>query len=271
MYAVDMLKSLTVWAYKKFPSYWPFPKGKGIAARCLLAAARMGVLKPDWVEKDGFWLWTNIEDFNQREITIGAFDETVLQTTIASLYEGNVFLDIGANVGYLSLIASRCVGSHGRVLAFEPNPFTVKILRKNVERNGARNIAIQQMACCNYSGSTKFFTGTGRHSGLASLSSENAGGTISVNVKCCSIDEVVAEERLHNVHLIKTDTEGAELSVMLGAQNTIRRFRPKVLVEIEESKLSAFKTKPAEIFRLFEQWKYSGMPVGRTNWLFLPR
>jgi FkbM family methyltransferase len=231
----------------------------------------MGVVKPDWTEKDGFWLWTNIQDFNQREITIGAFDETVLQTTITSLYEGNVFLDIGANIGYLSLIASRCVGADGRVIAFEPNPFTVEILRRNVERNGAQNVAIQQIACCDHSGSTEFFTGTGCHSGLASLSSENAGGTNSVNVKCCTIDEVVAEEQLHNVHLIKTDTEGAELSVILGARKTIRRFRPKVLVEIEESRLSAFKTKPADIFRLFEQWEYSGSPVGCTNWLFWPR
>jgi len=265
-----VLTSFAVLVLRTFPSCWPFPRGKGIAARCLLAAARLGLIGPGWAKKDGFCLWTDIEDFNQRETAMGAFDKTVLAATKASLSRGDVFIDIGANIGYLSLIASRQVGPAGRVLAFEPNPATAEILRQNLRRNDAANVSVREMVCSDRSGSVDFFTGTKRHSGRASLSQENSGGTAVVPAQCCMLDEILENEQLPGIALIKADTEGAELSVLAGAKRTIRKFHPMVLVEIDPHLLSAFDAKPADIFQFFKELGYSFSPIGTTNWLFRP-
>lgn len=265
-----MLTSLAVLVLRTFPLWWPFPRGKGIAARCLLTAAKLGLIGPGWAKQDGFWLWTDIEDFNQRETAMGAFDKTVLAATKACLSKGDVFIDIGANIGYLSLIASRQTGPTGRVVAFEPNPATAEVLRQNLRRNEAANVSVREMACSDRSGSVDFFTGTKRHSGRASLSQENSGGTAVVRAQCCVLDDVLENEQLPGIALIKADTEGAELSVLAGAKETIRKYRPIVLVEVDSNLLSAFDAKPADISQFFEELGYSFSPIGTTNWLFRP-
>lgn len=135
-------------------------------------------------------------------------DEVVLR---GLLRRGDVFVDVGANVGVLSLVASKFVGDSGRVFSIEPHPRTVRYLEGNVELNAARNITVVHAA-------------VGDREGAAEISSlrsddQNRIGETGVSVPLRTLDSILPEMR---IRLLKIDTEGFELFVLRGAERVLR-------------------------------------------------
>ena len=167
----------------------------------------------------------------------------------SGLNEGAVFLDVGAHIGYDTLKAASLVGTSGRIVAFEPNPLTLAILRSNVEASGARNVTIQPIACTDSEQELTLYDSrrTG-NSGSSSLSSDNAGdaGT-PYTVRGRPIDSVVAELGLRRIDVLKADVEGAELLVLRGAAQSVRRFHPKLIMEVVPRQLKNMGTSVEEL------------------------
>jgi FkbM family methyltransferase len=144
---------------------------------------------------------------------------------------GSVALDVGANVGAYALLLGQWVGADGRVFAFEPAPEPFRGLGRHIALNHLGGVVQAVQSAVGAAPSTASFllartAGEGRLAGA----SENGGGTIAVPVT--TVDRFCAERQL-TPGFIKIDVEGAELDVLRGARETIRRCRDRLALFVE--------------------------------------
>lgn len=152
--------------------------------------------------------------------------EPLEQETLARLLKpGDVFYDIGANVGFYSTIAARIVGSEGRVYAFEPSHTSAASVRKNAALNGFTDVEVIEAAVGERSGRARFIEGRlPANSNI--VPSEN--GEVTV----ISVDEYIDSADARAPDLVMIDVEGAEIDVLRGMLRTIREYHPIIMCEI---------------------------------------
>jgi FkbM family methyltransferase len=147
---------------------------------------------------------------------------------VRELPVGGVMMDVGANVGDYTAVAADRVGARGRVYAFEPAPENAQQLRTRFAL--VPHVTVVEAAVSDRAGVATFFLdrrdGT-RHS-LAPANVGKAGS--AVTVRQVALDDFCGEVR--NVDVIKIDAQGAELLIIRGAQQLIRRFRPRITFEL---------------------------------------
>lgn len=143
-----------------------------------------------------------------------AADEVLLLNKI--LKPNMVFVDIGANVGYFSLIAAKLVGDQGQVYAFEPDPENFKLLEKNIKVNNYKNIIAINKAISNKSGKARLYLEPDNLCGH-SLVAKN--GNKFVEVETIILDEFLKNKK---IDVIKIDVEGFEPAAFEGMKNTIK-------------------------------------------------
>lgn len=147
------------------------------------------------------------------------------------LRPGATLLDVGAHVGYYTLLAARLVGSGGRVYAFEPNPRNCEFLRRHVAANGCANVRVEEAAVADTNGVARFDFGTG--SGTGHLAESGA-----VEVRTLRLDDFCHD---HDVKpdAIKIDVEGAELDVLRGAEQAIVAHGPTIFLSTHGAEVHA--------------------------------
>ncbi len=204
----------------------------------------------------------------------GEWQPEVWESLSLALPKGAVFLDVGAHIGTFTLKAARKVGPDGKVLAFEPNPETATLLRDNLAANHLENVVVEAIACTDKDQQLTLYAAPINNTGASSLSETNAeyGDSTALKpfqVRGRPIDDVVKELNLSRVDAIKIDVEGAELQVLRGAVETLKRFHPKIVLEMVPEQLASFHTTPEEVAALIRSTGYTmGAPVnpGGTDW-----
>lgn len=159
--------------------------------------------------------------FYHGDVPYERFTEAFLRTF---LRDGDVFLDVGANIGYFTRIASKAVGTTGHVHAFEPMPQAIRLLRKNCEH--LRNVCIHEHALSNHDGSSDFSV---RKQGETSSLGDDPQAAQVIRVRTDTIDNLFSAQ--DRVDAIKIDVEGYELEVLQGARGTIRTKQPLLYLE----------------------------------------
>ena len=214
----------------------------------------------------------------RRILVIGDWQPEVWRALSNGLSEGSVFLDVGAHIGYDTLKGSRKVGPAGKVIAFEPNPRTLEILRGNIAASHATNVVVQPIACTDKDETITLFDSTMEaNSGASSLSLQTADsqrkGTLpSYQVRGRPIDDVVRELGLVRVDVIKMDVEGAETMVVRGARQTLLRFHPRVVTEVVAEHLKNLNSSVDELTALMAELGYTQhRPVDDTDWEWIVR
>jgi FkbM family methyltransferase len=159
-------------------------------------------------------------------VLLGTYEVEQMARFVALARPGQVVFDIGASVGFYTLLAARCVGPSGRVVACEPDPANLRYLEAHVKRNGLAHVQILPCALSDRSGRARFASASG--SGRGHLDENGA-----LEVEVCRLDDVAAERALPPHHL-KIDVEGAELEVLLGAEQTLRAHRPTIFLSTHD-------------------------------------
>lgn len=252
---------------------WPLPFAQGVPARVGAFATKIGMLKAEWYEfQPGLWMRLNARDMIQQTILLeGIWDPALTGFIETSLKPGDVFIDVGAHVGYFTLLAARRVTEAGTVLSIEPNPAALEQLHQNVDRSRLKNVLIAHTACGDSYESVRLYLHTESNSSMASLSAANATGGIEVDVACSTLDDLCAERGVTRAHLIKIDVEGAELSVLRGMDRILREMRPIIVLELESRLLSAFGASTEVILALLAAYDYRVAPLGgHSNYVCRP-
>ncbi len=154
---------------------------------------------------------------------LGTYEREKRQEFERSLSPGDVLYDIGANVGFYTVLGASIVGSDGAVYAFEPMPRNLEFLRRHAAINRLENVRVIDAAVSDSAG-TATFDDT-QHPSMGSLS---AGGTLTV--RTVRIDDLVASGELRPPTVVKIDVEGAEEMVLAGAAETLRTHRPAIFL-----------------------------------------
>ena len=159
----------------------------------------------------------------------------VLEAVAASLQAGGVFYDIGANVGYFSVIAARLVGPQGMVLAFEPLTDNSRFIRRNARLNRFRNLEIFQFAVADSCSFADFCVTEYSGGSVLALADHRAPDVERVvRVPTVTIDHLIFERGFKPPSVIKIDVEGAEAEVLEGMRRCLAIHRPVVIYEIDD-------------------------------------
>jgi FkbM family methyltransferase len=190
---------------------------------------------------DNFRMRVDTQDFIQRTIYLtGVWDDGVGAAVRRLLKPGELFVDIGANVGYFSLLAAKL---GGRVIAFEPNPECQAEMAHNIALNGFRNIDVRATGIADRRGQDVLYVESKENLGAGSLKSVS-GNPIAVEID--TLDGQLAGE---TPAIIKLDIEGAELMALRGGAQTLAQTRT-IIVEVSEYSLRELGGSKEELFAI---------------------
>ena len=159
------------------------------------------------------------------------YEDHVARVIERCLKPGEVFYDVGANVGVFALLAATVVGQDGAVYAFEPEPNNVLCLRHSLERAPVQNVELYDCALGGEDGTMTFDRRGGAFSGhLVDGGDEIASGGVS-DIPVRSIDSLLADG-MRPPKLVKIDVEGGEGLVLEGAKQMLRTYQPQILCEM---------------------------------------
>jgi FkbM family methyltransferase len=170
------------------------------------------------------------EDEYQAQMFVhGTYEPATLRLMTEYLRQGDVVMDVGANIGLMSLHAARLVGPEGRVWSFEPSPFILERLQENIALNGFENvISAINVALGDRSEVREVFRYPGVNLGRTSLI-HSGGGVADGKVAVDTVDHVVSANGIDEVRFLKVDVEGFELQVLRGAQSLLKSAAPPIL------------------------------------------
>jgi FkbM family methyltransferase len=163
----------------------------------------------------------------------GNFELDEISFVNNTLKDGDVFIDIGSNIGLFSLIASNLVGRNGKVISFEPSPKTFKRLEENIELNELQNVKLNNIGLSDKKGTLKLHVSENGHDAWDTFATDinNIKYQNSIEVNINTLDNEIENIGVNNIKLIKIDVEGWEKFVLLGAIETIKKFSPILLIE----------------------------------------
>jgi FkbM family methyltransferase len=167
----------------------------------------------------GYCLSLDLADQIQRNIYFGTFER--LETALVRRYlqPGMTVVDVGANVGYYTMLAASIVGEAGRVCAIEPSPDLYRCLEKNVKANCIPQVQTVPIALGDADGDLNLYVPKHRGNNTPTMIA-NAGGR-PVRVRVRTLDQFMNESSLHKIDLLKIDVEGYEARVLAGAKQAL--------------------------------------------------
>ena len=220
------------------------------------------------VRLEGFSMVLHGDNYLEQEIIkSGAWEPSTTRFFRDALRVGQVVVDIGANVGYFSLLSAALVGPAGQVHSFEPYPGYVERMKLSLTANNFANIRLNEFALGDRRQRHKLFKGLAS-ARMHRWKHENPVFNKvhdEVEVECIRFDDYAAQN-LTRVDLMKIDVDGYEISVLRGAAETIKKYRPVVVIEVYEDALRDAGGSSAELSAMFHGWGYQ--PYSEKGELF---
>jgi len=191
-------------------------------------------------------------------------EELTTQLFKQAIKDGYTVIDIGANIGYFSLLAAKLVGNRGKVYAFEPEPRNYEAMLKNIGLNGYDNTVAVQKAVSNTAGMVKLYlanTDVGAHT-LRELHNHPAFKKKQhgefIEVESVTLDEFFKDKE-HRIDVIKMDCEGSEAAVISGADRLLRENKGlKMFIEFYPAAIREMGYSPEELVsKLLKEYGFS--------------
>jgi FkbM family methyltransferase len=211
---------------------YPFKSGCGNLANSGFLKALSGVREADvWAPVRGGRALVPLKDYVGRSMYFFAdLDPKVSWLVDRYVRKGDVALDIGANLGVVSLRLASRVGPDGQVHAFEPNPAILKYLGKTLSHNVNLPIRLHRVALGSEEANLELSLTNG-NAGMATLvGSMQKAVHDKITVPVRRLDTILSEAGVQRIDFIKIDVEGFEAQVLLGGREAISRFRPRAII-----------------------------------------
>jgi FkbM family methyltransferase len=170
----------------------------------------------------------------EKDYWLGTYEPELQEAIQREVHPGMVAYDVGANIGYVSLMLARAVGPQGQVFAFEALPANLERMRANLALNPQAVVSPQGMAVIDGKRPVEFFTHTsgamGKAEGSAGRKDESYGAAI--RVPGISLDEFIYTQLNPPPQVVKIDIEGGEVLALPGMRRLLREGRPVVFLEL---------------------------------------
>jgi FkbM family methyltransferase len=182
-----------------------------------------------------------------------SYEPEVTTALRAVLRHGDTVVDIGANSGVLTVMMGAAVGPTGTVVAVDPSPRAVERVQAQARVNAFSNVHVVQAALGATAKRETFLAG---RTGIGALPTADAEHTLPepLDVKVMRLDDLTAG--LDDVALVKIDTDGSELDVLMGAESLLARARPAIVFEFYPEGMRRRKASASALFELLERHRY---------------
>lgn len=190
---------------------------------------------------------------------LGVFEPETVKAIRQLLHVGDTALDVGANIGYMTLVLASCVGGKGKVIAIEPSTWAFDRLVANVELNNMREV-------------------TREHVGLGAVTEKNVKLTVPCGyrldgkntaveetVDIFSLDDLVQTRGIKRLDFVKIDTDGMEGAIIRGALSTLERFQPKIIFELAPGHLESYSSSASEVLDALADMGYGFFHAGNLK------
>jgi FkbM family methyltransferase len=181
---------------------------------------------------------------------LGSYELGKRALFIKAIPLGGIVYDLGANVGYYTLLSAVLAGPRGRVFAFEPLPRNLEFLRRHLSLNRIDNATVIEAAVTDRGGTVRFEED-------ASTSKGRIGAQGSLEVRSVALDELVARERMPRPDLLKIDIEGGEFLALQGARRILTESHPVIFLSTHSGKVHK------ECLAFLESLGYRIVPIDR--------
>ncbi len=210
----------------------------------------------------GVW-WLAEESFLDQELLFGEFETMERKFVKKLLRRDMTVVDVGAHHGLYSLLASKCVGWHGRVVAIEPSPRECTRLERHLRLNRSSNVELIPCAAGEHTGEADLYLVDRFNDGCNSLrppATPEPVGTVRVPVR--RLDDILSELEISKVDFMKLDAEGAELSALYGALKLLNRdSRPAMLVEVQDVRTRPWGYAARELLQFLMRMDYQWFAI----------
>jgi FkbM family methyltransferase len=172
-------------------------------------------------------------------VYIGGVEPEQTSTLLSLLRPSDIFFDIGANVGYYTILSSRLVGPSGKVVAIEPVIRNLLHLYDHVKKNNAQNVEIIPAVCAERQGFISFQLGSNSATGKIANLDRSAPSTEYQNLTfvCATTVDTIIQQTSYIPTVVKIDVEGAERYVLEGAKILLATSKPTILLSVHSEKL----------------------------------
>jgi FkbM family methyltransferase len=208
-----------------------------------------GNLKTEFAEVQGSKMFLDPGDSLDLSIN-GVYGELDTKIIREEIHEGDIVIDVGANIGYYTLIFAQLVGKSGKVIAFEPESKNFEILKKNVEINNYDNVIVEQKIVSEKCGKMKLYVSDSDIVGHRIQQMKNLKNF--VEVESVTLDDYMKKLNLDKkVNFIKIDVEGAEPNVLEGSNKILEENdQLKIFTEFNREVIKKYDVEPKKMIDL---------------------
>ena len=181
----------------------------------------------------------------------GIWEKAGTNFVLNSIKKNDVVLDIGANIGYFTLLFAKQAGSNGKIYAFEPEPKNFQLLKKNLENNKYQNVTCENVAVSNKNDEIELFLSEksiGQHKIYPSTSVSNK----SIKIKSIKIDDYILKNiKDEQISFIKIDAEGSEYHIIEGMKSLLGSKIPlKIMLEFDPIQINDSGCNPEDLLNV---------------------
>lgn len=184
------------------------------------------------------------------------FKEKAKEHLIELAEIADIVLDIGANIGETSLRLGQKIQTDGKVFAFEPAQYNYNQLQKNLSLNSLKNISTYPLGIGAFEGKFKLYTIDQHNKGKNKISENNLPDSKKETIQLTTIDQFVKSNQIPKVDLIKLDIEGFEMKALKGGMKTLKKYSPKLFIEIDNQHLVEQGSSAKELFNYLMAFNY---------------
>ncbi|MGV9849933.1 FkbM family methyltransferase [Streptomyces sp. NPDC003442] len=227
---------------REYVRHAPWSAGKrALVERHLNAALRDRPLHRLARTRFGATFAVDTQDLIQRYLYLfGVWEPHMTRWLQRRLKPGDVFVDVGANIGYYSLLASPLVGRAGTVVAIEASPTFHQLLQRHARRNDRTNIRALNAAVSDRDEQLTFILASSRNMGANSVVPYDGPAESTFEIAAQPLPDLLTDDEITNARVIKIDVEGAEGSVIRGLVPLLDKLRPdaELTVEVTPQRMS---------------------------------
>jgi len=229
--------------------------------------AYLGNFKAITVTADKHKIFLDTRESNSLTLILQGIYEVPVEWAIRKIVEeGDRVIDVGANIGYHSILCAELVGNNGKVFSFEPNPHVFRMLNDSIFINGFRNrVKLFRNAAFNENKKLKLVWGAQHMLGHLALEGEETGTKNEFDVDAIKLDDVIPNEFLP-IKLMKIDVEGAESFALEGAKKILEKSpNMKMIMEWSTKHMNRNKIDIGKFIDFLKSYDFSVKSLGQLG------